>query len=487
MPTRAIMLQGTGSDVGKSLIAAGLSRHFADHGLSVAPFKPQNMSNNAAVTVDGGEIGRAQALQARAARIDATVHMNPVLLKPETSTGAQVILQGARTRSMDARSFFKSRRDYLPHILDSFRTVAAGCDLVIVEGAGSPAETNLRDGDIANMGFAEAANVPAILIGDIHRGGVIAAIVGTFQVIDKPDADRIKAFLVNNFHGDIKLFHAGLAAIEQAVDRPGLGVIPHFPDASRLPAEDAVALERAGTSGSGKTHIVVPRLSRIANFDDLDPLKLEPGIRLTILQPGDPLPADTDLVIIPGSKSTISDLADLRRQGWDIDILAHARRGGHVLGLCGGFQMLGRVVHDPQGLEGTAGSADGLGLLDVETTLGDDKSLTTVTAVHVPTGATMSGYEIHLGRTTGADCGRPFATINGRPDGAISRSGRIAGTYLHGCFASDEFRAAYLKAIGAEPSGLTFDAEVDATLDRLAEHLARHVDTDRLLTLAGEV
>ena len=485
MPARAIMLQGTGSDVGKSLIAAGLARAFANRGMKVAPFKPQNMSNNAAVTCDGGEIGRAQALQARAARIAPSVHMNPILLKPETTTGAQVIVQGARTRSLDARSFFKARQDYLPAVLESFHHVAENADLVIVEGAGSPAEVNLRDGDIANMGFAEAADVPVILIGDIHRGGVIAAVAGTFQVIDSADAARIKGFLINNFRGDVSLFADGISTLETATRRPSFGVVPYFPDARRLPAEDAVALETAGASGDGDFRIAVPRLARIANFDDLDPLKLESGVRLVILQPGQALAADTDLVIIPGSKSTIGDLAYLREQGWDIDILAHARRGGAVLGLCGGYQMLGRMIHDPDGLEGPAGSAEGLGLLDIETTLTPDKTLTNVTATHVPNGAKMSGYEIHLGKTEGNDCARPFAMIDGVPDGAISANGRIAGTYMHGSFAADDFRSAYLSSLGATPSGLDFNAEIDTTLDGLADHLAAHVDLDHILSIAS--
>lgn len=487
MTARAIMLQGTGSDVGKSLIAAGLARLFANQGLRVAPFKPQNMSNNAAVTADGGEIGRAQALQARAARVATSIHMNPILLKPETPTGAQVIVQGTRTKSMDARSFFKSRQDYMPPILDSFSQVAAGADIIVVEGAGSPAEINLRDGDIANMGFAHAANVPVILIGDIHRGGVIASIVGTFNVIDQADAERIKGFVINNFHGDTSLFTGGLKTIEAATGRPGLGVVPHFAAASRLPAEDAVALERATTTGTGKLHIAVPRLARIANFDDLDPLKLEPGVTLEIVQPGQPLPGNTNLVIIPGSKSTISDLEDLRRQGWDIDIAAHARRGGHVLGLCGGYQMLGHKIHDPEGLEGPAGSADGLGLLDIETTLTRHKTLTNVTARHVASNASMSGYEIHLGKTTGPDCNRPFAMIGDQPDGAISPSGRIAGTYMHGSFAADAFRQAYLNSLGAETSDIEFEAQIDKTLDDLACHLKAHLDIDRILDIAGPV
>lgn len=486
-PAKALMLMGTGSDVGKSLIAAGLCRLFAERGLAVRPFKPQNMSNNAAVTVDGGEIGRAQALQARAARVQPTVHMNPILLKPETTTGAQVIVQGKRAVTASAREFFRTRGQYMPAVLDSFRNLAHEADLVIVEGAGSPAEVNLRQGDLANMGFAEAADVPVILIGDIHRGGVIASLAGTQAILPEDDARRIKGFLINNFHGDPDLFSEGVTFTEARTGWPCLGIVPHFADARLLPAEDAVALEKAVTTGGGKFHIAVPRLPRIANFDDLDPLKLEPGVTLEIVQPGKPMPRNVDLVIIPGSKSTIGDLSALRAQGWDIDIAAHHRQGGAVLGLCGGYQMLGRMIHDPQGLEGPAGSSPGLGLLDVETTLLPDKTLTRVTARHAQSGLDVTGYEIHLGTTRGPDCARPFTFIDTAPDGACSSDGRVIGTYIHGLFASDDFRRHFLSRLGAETGALAFEQTVEATLDKLAWHLARHLHIERLLGLASPV
>jgi adenosylcobyric acid synthase len=489
-PTRthkAIMLMGTGSDVGKSLIAAGLCRLLANRGLCVRPFKPQNMSNNAAVTVDGGEIGRAQALQARAARIDATVHMNPILLKPETTTGAQVIVQGRRTVTQSAREFFKSRGKHMPAVLESFASLAQEADIVIVEGAGSPAEINLRQGDLANMGFAEAANVPVLLIGDIHRGGVIASLVGTKEILPTEDAQRIKGFIVNNFHGDPSLFSEGVAFTEQRTGWPCLGIVPHFAKARRLPAEDAVALEKAGQSGTGRFHIALLRLPRIANFDDIDPLKLEPGVTLSIVQPGTPLPREADLVIIPGSKSTIADLEALRAEGWHIDLAAHHRRGGAVLGLCGGYQMLGKMVHDPLGLEGHPGSSAGLAFLDVETTLVPEKTLTRVKARHVKSGTTVSGYEIHLGTTQGPDCDRPFTFIGDTPDGAQSRDGRVIGTYIHGLFSDDAFRHHFLESLGAETGALAFDAVVEDTLDELAQHLSRHLDIERLLALAAPV
>lgn len=486
-PAKALMLMGTGSDVGKSLIAAGLCRLFADRGLAIRPFKPQNMSNNAAVTIDGGEIGRAQALQARAARIAPTVHMNPVLLKPETTTGAQVIVQGKRTATQSARDFFRARGQFMPAILDSFRRLAGEADLIIIEGAGSPAEVNLRQGDLANMGFAEAADVPVILIGDIHRGGVIASLVGTKAILPEDDARRIKGFLINNFHGDPDLFSEGVSFTEARTGWPCLGVVSHFAEARLLPAEDAVALEKAAASGAGRFHIAVPRLPRIANFDDLDPLKLEPGVTLEIIQPGRPLPRNADLVIIPGSKSTIGDLDALRAQGWHIDLAAHHRQGGAVLGLCGGYQMLGRMIHDPQGLEGPPGSSAGLGLLDVETTLLPDKTLTRVEAHHVASGLTVTGYEIHLGNTQGPDCARPFTLIGDAPDGARSTDGRVMGTYIHGLFSGDAFRRYFLTHLGAEAGTLAFEQTIDDTLDKLAQHLARHVDIERLLGLASPV
>jgi adenosylcobyric acid synthase len=485
--TRAIMFMGTGSDVGKSLIVAGLARAFANRGLRVQPFKPQNMSNNAAVTADGGEIGRAQALQARAARVHSSVHMNPVLLKPETTTGAQVIVQGQRQESMTARQYFRSRMKYMGAVLESFHKVAAQADIVLVEGAGSPGEINLRDGDLANMGFAETADLPAVLIGDIHRGGVIASIAGTFDILPQSDRDRLKAFLINKFHGDPELFSEGRTFLEKRTGMPCVGIVPHFEAARSLPAEDAVALEDILANNHSGTRISVLRLPRIANFDDLDPLRLEPGVTLTFVQPGEPIPADTRLVIIPGSKSTISDLAALRREGWDIDLLAHVRRGGLVLGLCGGYQMLGRLVSDPQGLEGAPGSVPGLGLLDVETALLPDKTLTRIAGTHVPSGAALEGYEIHLGMTTGADCARPFALLEGRPDGAISASGQVMGSYLHGCFGSDEFRTKFLTSLGVQASELRFEQTIEQVLDDLAAHLEANLDLDLILSLAREL
>jgi adenosylcobyric acid synthase len=485
MPTRAIMIQGTGSNVGKSMLVAGLCRAALRRGISVAPFKPQNMSNNAAVTEDGGEIGRAQALQAMASGRDLSVHMNPVLLKPETDTGSQVVVQGRVQSRLEARDFGGARGVLLKPVMESFGILAKSADLIIVEGAGSPAETNLRQGDIANMGFARAANVPVVLAGDIDRGGVIAQIVGTKAVIDPDDAAMIAGFLINKFRGDVRLFDDGYQDIIRRTGWLGFGVLPWFHGAHLLPAEDAVDLARARSDGD--FHIVCPMLSRISNFDDLDPLAAEPAVRLSMIPPGTPLPADADLVILPGTKSTRGDLAFLRSQGWDIDLHAHVRRGGHVLGICGGYQMLGQSVSDPAGLEGAAGQDAGLGLLDVETRMAAGKTLTRATALHCGTQTQIDGYEIHIGQTTGADCQRPFCQINDAPDGAVSRDGKIAGTYLHGLFSNDTFRAAWLGQFGLAAAPVSYSQTVDDTLDQLADHMEKHLDVSAILDCAGPV
>lgn len=483
--TPSLMLQGTGSDVGKSLVTAGLCRAYSRRGMTVRPFKPQNMSNNAAVTIDGGEIGRAQALQARACGIAPSVFMNPVLLKPETDTGAQIILKGERVTTLTAREWGTKRDTYLPDILKCYQTLCSEADLVLVEGAGSPAEINLREHDIANMGFALAANVPVVLVADINRGGVIASIVGTLEVLDVSDAAQIKTFLINNFRGDVSLFDDGLAYLEKRTGLKSAGIVPHFPAASRLPAEDALQLETMVSNHLGKTHIAVLKLSRIANFDDLDPLRLEPDVRLTLVQPGDAIPGDADLVILPGSKSTIGDLNFIRTQGWDTDLYAHARRGGHIVGLCAGYQLLGRAIHDPDGIEGAGGSAQGLGLLDVETWLIAEKSLGESTGIHIPTGQKVGGYQIHVGQTSGPDRSRPLIRFDDHDDGAQSKDGKITGTYLHGIFASDTFRSHYLSSLGShETSSLVFDHLIDETLDQLADHLEAHADLDNLLKIA---
>jgi len=484
LTARALMFQGTGSDVGKSLIVAGLARAFADRGLQVRPFKPQNMSNNAAV-VDGGEIGRAQALQARAARTPANVHMNPVLLKPQSEIGSQIVVQGRVRATANAAAYQRIKPDLLPFVLDSYARLVREADIVLVEGAGSASEVNLRAGDIANMGFARATSTPVVLIGDIDRGGVIASLVGTKAVIDAADAALIRGFLVNKFRGDASLFAGGMTAIAQATGWEALGLVPFFADAHLLPAEDALALDQARpVKSQARVRIAVPILPHIANFDDLDPLDAEPAVDLVRVRPGGALPGDADLVILPGSKSTIADLAALRAAGFDIDIAAHHRRGGLVLGLCGGYQMLGRKLSDPDGVEAPAGSVGGLGLLEVETVLTNEKQLVRVAGA-TSDGVPFAGFEMHMGRTTGPDCARPVAQLaDGTQDGAVSADGCVMGTYVHGLFADDRQRAAWLARLGAGRSEVGYDALIERTLDRLAAHLAQHVDLDRLLALA---
>lgn len=478
-----IMLQGTGSNVGKSMVVAGILRALRARGLTVRPFKPQNMSNNAAVTADGGEIGRAQALQARACGVAPHTDMNPILLKPQTATGAQIVVQGQVAGHQEARDFGRNKHTLMPKVLESFARLAAQCDVIVVEGAGSPAETNLRAGDIANMGFARAAGVPVILMGDIDRGGVIAQIVGTQAVLSPEDNALIKGFCVNKFRGDRSLFDGGRDDIVARTGWPSLGVLPWFDQAARLPAEDVMDLPARARSGGAGVVIAVPQLPRIANFDDLDPLAAEPSVDLRMITAGTPIPAEADLVLLVGSKSTISDLAALRAAGWDIDIAAHIRRGGHVMGLCGGYQMLGRSISDPDGIEGPAGTVVGLGHLDVKTVLAPVKNLSLRHGTHLVSGAALNGYEIHMGVTEGPDCARPWLSFDGQPDGAAASGSRVLGCYLHGIFASDTFRSAYLETLGGTAT-VNFDAQVDAALDALGAHMERYFDLDALLAAA---
>ncbi len=480
--SKILMIQGAGSNVGKSMIVAGLARACRKRGIAVAPFKPQNMSNNAAVTVDGGEIGRAQALQARAAGLEPVIDMNPVLLKPETDTGAQVIVHGRRHATLSARDYTRVKDTLMQPVMDSFRRLAKRFELVLIEGAGSPAETNLRRGDIANMGFAQAADCPVVLVGDIDRGGVIAQMVGTHAVLSDSDRNLVRAFIINKFRGDPHLFSGGMKEISQRTGWAALGILPWFDDAWRLPGEDVMDL--AARPG-GTVRIAVPQLGRLANFDDLDPLAGEPGVRLDIVPPGRPLPGDAALVLLAGSKSTIADLAALRENGWDIDLLAHHRRGGQVLGICAGYQMLGRQIHDPDGVEGPPGSVAGLGLLDVETTLGRRKRLALSNARCLENGETVTGYEIHLGNTGGADCANGWLMLDGQLHGARSACGRVRGCYLHGLFAADGFREAFLADLGVPAAGLHHEATVENTLDALACHLENNLDLDAILDLAA--
>ncbi|USU11387.1 cobyric acid synthase [Sphingomonadaceae bacterium OTU29THOMA1] len=482
----AVMLQGTGSDVGKSVLVAGLCRAFANRGLTVRPFKPQNMSNNAAVTADGGEIGRAQALQAIAARVDPTVDMNPVLLKPQSDRTSQLVVAGKARGTMRAGDYWRRKPALLGEVLDAYHRLSAQADIVVVEGAGSPAEINLRGNDIANMGFARAANVPVVLVGDIDRGGVIAALVGTQAVIDPADAAMIRGFIVNKFRGDLSLFDDGLSAIVACTGWQNIGVVPWLADAARLPAEDAVALGRDTGAGEGPL-IAVPMLSRIANFDDFDALAHEPAVRLAMIPPGQPLPGDAALIVLPGTKATISDLAFFRAQGWDVDLAAHVRRGGRVLGICGGYQMLGRTIADPDGIEGSTGCVAGLGLLPIDTVIGAAKQTRQVDGGFVGVDTPFRGYEIHAGITTvDADAPPLLHFADGRTDGTTAAGGRIAGCYVHGLFDRAEARGHLLARLGTTSDGLERGDVIDAALDGIARMLEQVLDLDAMIRFSRE-
>ena len=488
MATPAVMVQGTASDVGKSLIVTGLARAFTRRGLKTLPFKPQNMSNNAGVAADGGEIGRAQMLQARACGHPASVHMNPVLLKPQSDRTSQVIVQGRVLGSSSARDYRGLAGTLMAPVMKSFRHLEAAADLVLVEGAGSPAEVNLRDGDIANMGFALEAGVPVVLVGDIDRGGVIASIVGTMTLLDDDERHLVRACCINRFRGDVSLFNPAIDIIRQRSGLDCLGVIPHLAEARRLPAEDAVALDHRRPESERSApaiRVACLRFDRIANFDDLDPLMSEPDVDVRMIEPDEPIPGNCDLVILPGSKSTLADLVSLKTNGWEIDLAAHVRRGGWIVGLCGGYQMLGREVADPYGIEGRPGAESGLGLLDITTTLADTKQLAEVRGHDVMTEEPIAGYEMHMGVTTGPDLERPMVELETGPDGAVSRSGRIMGCYMHGLFRSDRFRRRFLERLGNRPANdFAFEEEVDNAINAVADAIESSTDIDRWLAIA---
>ena len=485
MTAKVLMLQGTGSDVGKSVLTAAFCRIVRRKGFTVAPFKPQNMSNNAAACATGGEIGRAQALQALACGLEPHIDMNPVLLKPETDRIAQVVVHGQALHALEAADYMANRHQLMGAVLEGFNRLTQNYDYVFVEGAGSPAEINLRAGDIANMGFARAAGIPVCLIGDINKGGVIASLVGTQSILDASDAAMIRGFLVNKFRGNLRLFDNGVTEIENRTGWPCFGVIPWVRAAAKLPEEDAVKMHRSSKNKEKGLKIAAPMLSRIANCDDADPLKLEPGVSFQWVPPGKPIPRDVDVIIVFGTKSTIGDLAFLRDQGWDHDIIAHARTNGQVLGICGGYQMLGNRISDPLGVDGKPGESEGLGLLDVDTVMNSKKRVAPVAGSCALTGKAIAGYEIHLGETVGEDTERPMLFINGKAEGARSRNGRIEGTYLHGAFNSDPFRRAWLKRAGAiVDSGVAYSAEVERALDGLADSVEAVVDIESLLRCA---
>ena len=483
MTAKRLMVLGTGSDVGKSLLVAGLCRGWARRGLKVAPFKAQNMSNNAAVTADGGEIGRAQALQARAAGVPLTVHMNPVLLKPETDVDAQVVVQGRVLGRYSASAYQRLKPELRGAVCASLDTLSATHDLVLVEGAGSGAERYLRPQDISNMGLAEAADLPVVLVGDESRGGVTAAAIGHHRLWTASERARVAGVIVNKFRGDPGVFAPAAEDILTETGWPVLGLLRWSDAARALPEEDSLGFGRKRGAGSGLV-VAVPELPRMANFDDLDPLAAESGVDLRWIRPGQPIPGDADVVLLLGSKATRSALETLRAEGWDIDIRAHIRRGGRVVGLCAGFQMLGHMVRDPDGIEGPPGASAGLGLLDIDTTLTGDKQLVEIDAQDAISGARVTGYEMHMGRTAGPGLDRPWLRLDGRAEGAVSQDGKVMGSYLHGLFGADAFRAHWLRAMGGMAAGTDHAARLDAALNAFADEIEADLDLDRLLAAA---
>lgn len=480
MNSKTLMVQGTTSDAGKSTLVAGLCRVLARRGVKVAPFKPQNMALNSAVTADGGEIGRAQALQAQAAGIAPTTDMNPVLLKPNSDTGAQVIVHGKAIGNMHAVAYHDYKRTAQAAVMASHARLSTAYDAIVVEGAGSPVEINLRAGDIANMGFAEAVDCPVVLIADIDRGGVFAHLVGTLDLLSPSEQARVTGFVINRFRGDLALLESGLAWLEQRTGKPVFGVLPYL-QGLHLDAEDAIARD-AAPKADAMLRIVVPVLPRISNHTDFDPLRVLPQVALTFVGPGD-TPPPADLVILPGSKSVRADLAHLKSRGWEVYLQKHLRYGGRLMGLCGGFQMLGKMIADPLGLEGSPGESAGFGWLDFSTTLAAEKQLRNVSGtLLLEGGVPLTGYEIHAGLSTGPALAHPSAQLAGGADGARSTDGQIIGSYVHGLFETAEAAAAVLRWAGlAAPQVSDHAARREAALNRLADTLEQHLDLDRLL------
>lgn len=470
-----LMVQGTTSDAGKSTVVAALCRWLARQGVSVAPFKPQNMALNSAVTIDGGEIGRSTALQALACGVAPHSDMNPVLLKPQSDRGAQVILRGRVHGNMDALDYHAFKAEAAESVMAAWRALSARYDVIIAEGAGSPAEINLRANDIANMGFAEAADCPVLLVGDIDRGGVFAQLVGTLELLSASEQARIAGFVINRFRGDPALLDSGLEWLKQRTGKPVVGVLP-FLQGLILDAEDSVGIHGC-EAGNDAFRVVVPVLPRMSNHNDFDPLRLHPKVSLTFLGPDQPIPG-ADLIILPGSKSTRSDLDFLRRQGWETALARHLRYGGRVLGICGGFQMLGQRISDPEGLEGEPGESRGFGLLDLDTRLIPGKQLRQVTGTLCPENTPLSGYEIHNGVTTGAALERPLMSLEGRPDGAVSQDGQVSGGYVHGLFDRPESCNALLQRAGlTSTAAVDYHAHREEALNRLADTLEQHLDS----------
>lgn len=480
MSAASLMVQGTTSDAGKSTLVAAMCRILQRRGVRVAPFKPQNMALNSAVTTDGGEIGRAQALQAYACGIAPHTDFNPVLLKPTTDRKAQVVIQGKVAADLDAKDYHAYKPRAMGAVLDSWKRLTQKFEAVLVEGAGSPAEINLRDRDIANMGFAEAVDCPVILVADIDRGGVFAHLVGTLDLLSPSEQARVKGFVINRFRGDIGLLEPGLRWLEERTGKPVLGVLPYL-HGLFLDAEDAIAGGQE-LSEKPRLKVIAPAYPRVSNHNDLDPLRLHPEVDFQWVGPNAVIPP-ADLIILPGSKAVRADLAWLRAQGWDKAIEQHLRYGGKVLGICGGFQMLGKQLHDPQGLEGAPGASTGLGWLNIETTLEAEKQLRNVSGqLCLPGAATMTGYEIHLGVSTGEDLNRPLVLLDdGRSDGARSSDDQVIGTYCHGVFDQPAALSALLAWAGcADSQKVDFVARREADLNRLADAVEQSLDWQKL-------
>jgi len=484
MNTPTLMIQGTTSDAGKSTLVAGLCRILYRKGIGVVPFKPQNMALNSAVTIDGGEIGRAQAVQAHACGLPAHTDMNPILLKPTSDKNAQVIVHGKAITQLEADEYHDYKKVAMNAVLTSYKRLSDSYDAIVVEGAGSPAEINLRDNDIANMGFAEAVDCPVIIVADIDRGGVFAHLIGTLALLSETEQTRVKGFVINRFRGDLGLLQSGLDWLEKETKKPVLGVLPYI-QGLHLEAEDAlpISYDTSNSFSNKKLRIIVPALPRISNHTDFDLLRLHPDIEFQFIGPDQSIPS-ADLIILPGSKSVIADLNWLKSQGWEDEIFRHLRYGGKVMGICGGYQMLGNFIHDPLGIEGSVGIAKGLGLLDIETNLHAEKQLENIDGYLTFEQAAISGYEIHAGQTIGPGLDRPVLTIGKRKDGAISPDNKVLGCYTHGFFNSSEASAAMFKWAGLkDPILFDYEKLQEQEINRLADTIEEHLDIEPLFEI----
>lgn len=477
-----IMFQGTGSDVGKSILVAGYCRYLANAGYSVSPFKPQNMSNNADVTKDGGEIGRAQSLQAKGCRKEKTVHFNPVLLKPNSNMGSQVVVHGKSIGNYKASKYYELKPFLLEKVIESFQLIQEDSDIVVVEGAGSASEINLRDVDIANMGFATETNTEVVLVADIEKGGVIANIIGTYNVLDDKDKKLLKGYVINKFRGDVNLFKQAIDFVYKKTGLECFGVIPWFDNAKNFPAEDSVSIKNINSIKSNNKNIKVSilNLSKIANFDDFDPLVQSDNVDVTLIEKNMSIPSNTDLIIIPGTKSTLKDMQYIYDNGWDIDIKYLVKQGVKILGVCGGYQILGNTISDPFEVEDGVKNISGLGLLNIETIMDQNKTLKEISTKSMINNETINGYEIHMGVTKGSDTKNCFTKIDDNSfEGAMSNCGNIMGTYIHGLFNNDGFRNGFYDFIKNDVNtNEVFENKVDKTLNELADFLEKHTDIE---------